>query len=226
MDLLIKAALAFFALTLLPVALLRWLPPPASAFMLEAQVLALWQGREDFNLSYRWRNWDQISPYAGMAVVASEDQSFSRHFGFDFRAIAKAWESNRDGRRIRGASTISQQTAKNLFLYPRRNYLRKGLETYFTVLIEQLWPKRRILEIYLNIAQFGDGIYGVEAASRAFFRKPARHLDAREAALLAAVLPNPIRLRVERPSALVKKRQAWILRQMRQLGGTDYLEDL
>jgi len=221
--LLAKAALAFFIITLVLVAPLRWLPPATSAFMLQAQARALWQGRHDFRLNHQWRDWERISPYAGMAVVAAEDQRFSRHFGFDFRAIAQAWERNQGGRRIRGASTISQQTAKNLFLYSRQNYLRKGLEAYFTILIERLWPKRRILEIYLNIAQFGDGI---EAASRAFFNKPAQRLAPQEAALLAAVLPNPIQLRVDRPSAYVKKRRNWILRQMRQLGGTNYLEKL
>lgn len=221
-----KAALAFFAMTLALVAALRWLPPATSAFMLQAQVRALWQGRHDFRLSHQWRDWEQISPYAGIAVVAAEDQRFSRHFGFDFRAIAQAWEHNLSGVRIRGASTISQQTAKNLFLYSRQNYLRKALEAYFTVLIEQLWPKRRILEVYLNIAQFGDGIYGIEAASRTFFHKPAQRLAPHEAALLAAVLPNPIRLRADRPSAYVKKRRNWILRQMRQLGGANYLANL
>jgi monofunctional biosynthetic peptidoglycan transglycosylase len=221
-----KAILTFLAVTFFLVAMLRWLPPVTSAFMLQAQAAALRQQRQDFKLSYQWSDWEHISPHAGIAVVAAEDQRFARHFGFDFSAIAKAWKHNRTGKRLRGASTISQQTAKNLFLYPRQNYLRKALETYFTVLIEQLWPKRRILEIYLNIAQFGDGIYGIEAASRAFFHKPAQRLEPQEAALLAAVLPNPIQLRVEKPSGYVKKRRNWILRQMRQLGGTSYLETL
>jgi len=224
--LLAKVAGAFLVLTILPVLALRWLPPPASAFMLEARALALWEGRHDFKLRYRWISWDEISPHAGLAVVAGEDQLFSRHFGFDFRAIGKAWARNQGGRHLRGASTISQQTAKNLFLYPRRNYLRKALETYLTLLIELSWPKRRILEVYLNVAQFGDGIYGVEAASKAFFQKPAHRLEPAEAALLAAVLPNPVRLHVDRPSAHVQKRRDWILRQMRQLGGTNYLDDL
>jgi monofunctional biosynthetic peptidoglycan transglycosylase len=224
--LLARAAWAFFAITLVLVAVPRWLPPATSAFMLQARAAALWQGRQDFRIRHRWCDWEKISPYAGIAVVAAEDQRFSRHLGFDFRAIAEAWDHNQGGRRIRGASTISQQTAKNLFLYSRQNYLRKGLEAYFTVLIEQLWPKRRILEVYLNIAQFGDGIYGIEAASQEFFKKPAQRLAPQEAALLAAVLPNPIKLRVDRPSAYVKKRRNWILRQMRQLGGIKYLENL
>lgn len=225
-NLIRKALFAFLALTVVPVAMLRWWPPCTSAFMLEAQALAWWRGTNRFELNYHWSDWERISPYAAIAVVAAEDQLFARHFGFDFRAIAKAVEHNQGGRRLRGASTISQQTAKNLFLYPKRNYLRKGLESYFTVLIESLWSKRRILEVYLNIAQFGEGIYGVEAASNRFFHKPARRLEPREAALLAAVLPNPIKLRVDRPSPYVRKRQAWILRQMRQLGGAGYLQDM
>lgn len=221
-----KTLLAFLVLTVLPVVALRWWPPCTSAFMLEAQASALLRGAESFKLNYDWRDWERISPYAGIAVVAAEDQLFARHFGFDFRAIAKAVQHNQGGRRLRGASTISQQTAKNLFLYSQRNYLRKGLESYFTVLIELLWPKRRILEMYLNIAQFGEGIYGVEAASNKFFHKPARRLEPREAALLAAVLPNPIKLRIDRPSPYVEKRRDWILRQMRQLGGAGYLQSM
>jgi len=132
--------------------------------------------------------------------------------------MAQAFRRNQASARVRGGSTISQQTAKNLFLYPRRSFLRKGLEAGLTMLLESLWPKTRILEVYLNVAQFGDGIYGVEAASRAFFGKPAKRLEPAEAALLAAVLPNPLKLRADRPSAYVLKRRDWILRQMRQLG--------
>jgi monofunctional biosynthetic peptidoglycan transglycosylase len=215
--------LAFLLATIVPVAVLRWIPPPTSLFMILARASAVFEGDRDFKLHYRWISWDEISPSMKLAAVAAEDQLFARHLGFDLRAIEKAFEHNQRGKRIRGASTISQQTAKNLFLYPGRSYFRKALEAYFTASIELLWPKQRILEVYLNIAQFGKGIYGVSEASRLFFGKPASRLSGREAALLAAVLPNPALLRVDRPSSYVERRRQWIFRQMRQLGGIDYL---
>jgi monofunctional biosynthetic peptidoglycan transglycosylase len=202
----------------LAVVALRWLPPPTSAFMLRAAFLAKIEGRKDFVLRHDWVDLDEIAPAAGLAVVAAEDQLFFSHHGFDFDAMVSAYQRNQTGRRIRGGSTLSQQTAKNLFLYPARSFVRKGLEAGFTALLELFWPKARILEVYLNIAQFGDGIYGVEAASRAFFNKPAMKLSSAEAALLAASLPNPLKLRVDRPSGYVLKRRDWILRQMGQLG--------
>jgi monofunctional biosynthetic peptidoglycan transglycosylase len=218
--------LTFLLVTITPVAALRWLPPPVTTFMLHARFLAMIEGDESFRLQYRWLPFDRISPQAGLAVVAAEDQLFGDHLGFDFDALEKAWRRNLEGKRLRGASTISQQAAKNLFLYPGQNYFRKAFEAYLTVLIELLWPKQRILEIYLNIAQFGKGIYGVAAASEAFFGKPASQLTAPEAALLAAVLPNPIILRVDKPSHYVLNRRSWILRQMKQLGGTNYLRGI
>jgi len=150
--------------------------------------------------------------------VAAEDQKFLDHEGFDFESIEKAVELNKRRGRSRGASTISQQVAKNLFLWPGKNYLRKGLEAGYTILIEALWPKRRILEVYLNIAEFGDGTYGVEAASRRFFHKPSSRLTRYEGALLAAVLPNPKRMRADRPTRYVERRAWWIERQMMRLG--------
>lgn len=213
-----KLAMLLFGATLAPVLLLRWLPPPTTAYMLRSQCQAAWEGRSDFRLRYRWVGWDDIARSAALAVVASEDQRFASHFGFDFGAIAKAIGSNRHGHAVHGASTISQQTAKNLFLVPARSYWRKGLEAYLTVLLELFWPKQRILEVYLNVAQFGDGIFGVEAASRYYFRKPAALLSAREAALLAATLPNPLVMRADHASPYVLRRQAWILQQMRRLG--------
>jgi monofunctional biosynthetic peptidoglycan transglycosylase len=219
---LIKLALSVLAFFVLIVFILRWLPPPTSAFILRAELSAQQEGRNNFTVRQQWVDWDQIAPSAGLAVVAAEDQWFFNHYGFDFDAMALAYQRNQQHARIRGASTLSQQTAKNLFLYPERSFIRKGLEAGFTVLLELLWSKQRILEVYLNIAQFGDGIYGVEAASRAFFNKPAKRLEPTEAALLAAVLPNPIKLRVDKPSAYVLKRRDWILRQMRQLGDRLY----
>lgn len=206
--------------------LLRDLTPPASSLMLQRWAEARLGSRDDYTLRYHWRDWDQISPHMRLAVVAAEDQKFPRHRGFDLDSIQDALETYRDGGRLRGASTISQQVAKNLFLWPGRNMIRKGLEAWFTVLIEQLWPKRRILEVYLNIAEFGDGIFGVEAASQEYFERSAAMLSPEQAALLAAVLPNPHRLRADAPSAHLRQRQAWIQRQMRQLGGPGYLADL
>lgn len=218
--------LIFLLATAVPVALLRWLPPPVSMFMILARMEAFWNGERDFQLHYRWADWAEISPQAKIAVVAAEDQRFAEHLGFDFRAIQEAYEHNLSGKRVHGASTISQQTAKNLFLFPGRSYIRKGLEAWFTALIELAWPKERILEVYLNIAQFGKGIYGVAEASRIFFGKPPARIDGREAALLAAVLPNPVLLRVDRPTPYVQRRRLWIHRQMQQIGGAGYLEDL
>jgi monofunctional biosynthetic peptidoglycan transglycosylase len=204
---------ALLAGSVLLVWLLRWAPPPTSAFMLEADIRPVHQ---------QWVPWSRISAEAKLAVVASEDQKFPAHHGFDFEAIDKAIEHNETHRRVRGASTISQQTAKNLFLWSGRSYLRKGLEAYFTVLLEKLWPKHRILEVYLNIARFGPDVYGAEEAAQRYFGKPAAALDAHEAALLAAVLPNPERMHAGRPSGYVQLRADEVEGQMRLLGA-DYL---
>ena len=205
-------------LSALPVLMLRWIAPGFSAFMLEDRLSAWFDGRWEHRLVHVWRDLDSISTPARLAVIASEDQLFARHAGFDFNAISKAIASNLDGRRIRGASTISQQTAKNLFLSRSRSWLRKGLEAYFTLWLELLLPKRRILEIYLNVAQFGDGLYGIEAAARHYFKKTASSLDTKEAALLAASLPNPLAFKPDHPSAYMIKRRNWIMDQMRRLG--------
>src|SRR5262249_36670186 len=151
-----------------------------------------------YRSDFEWVNLEEISPHAAVAVIASEDQQFPFHAGFDFNSIREAVRASEHGKRLRGASTISQQVAKNLFLWSGHSFVRKGLEAYFTVLIEAMWPKERILETYLNIAEFGRGVYGVEAAARRFYRKPASRLTSHDAALLAAVLPNPVRLRVEK----------------------------
>jgi monofunctional biosynthetic peptidoglycan transglycosylase len=166
---------------------------------------------------HQWVKWDLISPNASLAVLAAEDQKFLEHNGFDIEAINEAWQKNHHSKRVRGASTISQQVAKNLFLWPGKSFFRKGLEAYFTLLIEILWPKQRIMEMYLNIAEFGKGVYGVEAASKKYFKHPAKSLTRSESALLAAVLPSPIRLRVDSPSAYVLRRQAWIFDEMYQM---------
>jgi monofunctional glycosyltransferase len=218
--------LAWLLLTCTAVLLLRWLHPLTSAFMLEAR-LSAWRTQEhDYHSDFRWVSLEQISPHAAIAVIASEDQQFPFHAGFDFNSIREAVRASEHGRRLRGASTISQQVAKNLFLWNGHSFIRKGFEAYFTVLIEAFWPKERILEMYLNIAQFGDGIYGVQAAAERFFRTPALRLSSGEAALLAAALPNPLRLHPDRPSRYLLQRRDWILTQMRDLGGAAYLRAL
>jgi monofunctional glycosyltransferase len=220
------AVLGWVVLTATPVLLLRWLPPLTSAFMVQARVAAWQARRHDYRTDFRWVSLEQISPHAAMAVIASEDQQFPYHAGFDFNSIREAVRASEHGKRLRGASTISQQVAKNLFLWSGHSYVRKALEAYFTVLIETLWPKERILEVYLNIAQFGDGIYGVQAAAARFWHEPALRLSSAEAASLAAVLPNPLRLHADRPSRYVIARRDWILAQMRDLGGAAYLHAL
>lgn len=202
---------------------LRWVPLPTTAAMVERRVEARRNGRV-YRVDYRWVGWDRISPQAALAVIAAEDQNFATHHGFDFESVQKALDEHARGRRLRGASTISQQVAKNVFLWSGRSFARKGLEAYITVLIEFTWSKRRILEVYLNIIELGDGMFGVEAASQRYFRKPAANLGAEEAALLAAVLPNPLRLKADRPSAYVEERRVWILQQMDQLGGAGFIK--
>lgn len=218
------ALLLWFALSVFVVVILRFLPPLTSAFMIERRLEALIEGQQDFTLRYRWTPLAQVSTNLPIALVAAEDQKFPNHHGFDVDAIQSALADAEDGARLRGASTISQQVAKNLFLWNGRSFVRKGLEAYFTALIELLWPKQRIIEVYLNIAEFGDGIYGAGAASAHFFRNTPAQLNPRQCALLAAVLPNPRKLHVERPSTYVQRRANWIERQVRQLGGADWLK--
>ena len=197
---------------------LRWIDPPTSAFMIRE--------RFDTPVRYRWVDWANTSAHIKVAVIAAEDQNFPVHYGFDLKSINDALVDRERGRRVRGASTISQQVAKNLFLWPTQSWVRKGLEAYFTLLIETLWPKQRILEVYLNIAEFGRGVFGVGAASEVYFHKRAARLNAYDAALLAAVLPSPKRMRVNAPSSYVRSRQQWILGQMRGLGGSALLKEL
>jgi monofunctional biosynthetic peptidoglycan transglycosylase len=217
-------ALALVAACVLAVLLFRWVPVPLTSFMLQDRLAQRAAPRPGYRFAHDWVAWEGISPNAAIAVIASEDQKFPYHHGFDVESIDSALQAARRGHRLRGASTISQQTAKNLFLWPGQSWVRKGLEAWFTLLLEGLWPKQRIIEVYLNSAEFGRGTWGVEAASERFFGKPARRLSREEAALLAAVLPNPKRLRADAPSAYVRSRQQWILGQMAALGGTAYLE--
>jgi monofunctional glycosyltransferase len=208
------------------VLLLRWLNPPTTAFMLAASARATAVHDSSYRTAYAWTDLEHISSNAAVAVIASEDQQFPFHAGFDFKSIRASVRASERGRKLRGASTITQQVAKNLFLWSGRSFARKALEAWLTVLIEATWPKERILEMYLNIVQFGRGIYGVQAASQRFYHKPASRLSSGDAALLAAVLPNPILLRVDRPSSYVLGRRNTILEQMRNLGGASYLQAL
>lgn len=212
--------------SVLQVLALRFIDPPTSMFMLVRQLEAWREGDREFRIQYQWRDLDRIAPALPLAVVAAEDQNFATHHGFDLEAIRKAREHNARGGRTRGASTISQQVAKNLFLWSGRSWLRKGMEAWYTMLLELLWPKTRILEVHVNIAEFGDGIYGAQAASRRFFGVDASGLGNAQAARLAAVLPSPRRYSAAQPGPYVQRRTQQIERQMRQIGGTGYLRQL
>lgn len=202
-----------------------FLPVPFSAVMVERQVSAWLTGDFGYVAHSDWVSMDEIASPMALAVMAAEDQKFPEHWGFDVDAIQSVLDRDKEGGKMRGASTLSQQTAKNLFLWDGRNWIRKGLEAGLTVGIETVWTKRRILTVYLNIVEFGDGVFGVEQAAQHFFHKPASKLTASQAALLAAVLPNPHLFKVNAPSAYVMRRQQWILRQMSQLGGESFLRE-
>ncbi|KJV48228.1 peptidoglycan transglycosylase [Pantoea sp. BL1] len=217
-----KVLLAWLGIWLAGIVIFAFLPVPFSAVMVERQLGAWFSGRFDYVAHSDWVSMDEISPWMALAVIASEDQKFPEHWGFDVDSIQKVLDSD-GSKQIRGASTLSQQTAKNLFLWDGRSWVRKGLEAGLTVGLETVWTKRRILTVYLNIAEFGNGVFGVEEASQRYFHKPASRLTISEAALLAAVLPNPIRFRADAPSGYIRMRQQWIMRQMRQLGGEGFL---
>lgn len=213
-----RSLIAFGVGSIFLVAIFTWLPVPVTPLAGIRAVQAALRG-EPVKFHKTWVSIEDMSPVILRAAIASEDFRFIEHYGFDFQAIKKAIEANKRAERrghgrVRGGSTISQQTAKNVFLWPGRNYLRKGIEAWLTVWIETFWSKRRILEVYLNVIEFGDGVYGVEAASRNYFRKTASRLNASEAALLIAVLPNPKRFKVDRPSGYVRYRQTAILRRL------------
>ena len=213
---LLRLVLAWLALTLLVILLLRFVDPPVWSWM----ILRAIDPPNGYPAHYyhEWRDLEEIAPVMPLAVVAAEDQRFPRHYGLDFDAINDSVQDALDGKGLRGASTLTQQTAKNLFLWEGRNWFRKGLEAGLALLLELIWGKQRILEVYLNIVEFGPGVYGVEAASEYWYQRSAATLSARQAARLAAVLPNPWRYRPEPPSAYVVERSRWIERQMRQLG--------
>lgn len=217
---LITGWLLFSLLVVVP---FRWLNPPVSMVMLDR-----WFSAEsrDFVIQQDWLSWPEIPRHAALAVVTSEDQRFPLHNGLDFTAIKQALREYRQGKPLRGASTISQQVAKNLYLWTGRSWLRKGLELWFTLLIETSWSKQRILEIYLNIAEWGDGVFGLEAASQLYFGKPAAQLTPRQAALLASALPSPLRYNPASPAPHLSARADWNLSQQRKLGGVMWLAPL
>ncbi len=221
----LKFAIMFFVFTILLVFSMRWINPVTSSIMIQRQISYLFDGEFEL-INYHWVDYDDVSKFMPIAIVAAEDQNFPKHFGFDFKQIEKALKENKRGRRVRGASTITQQVAKNLFLWEGKSFVRKGVEAYFTLLIELLWDKQRILEVHMNIAEMGDKIFGVGTASVAYFKKPASKLTIAQAALLAATLPNPKKYSAVKPSGYVRGRQNWIIRQINSLGGADYLKDI
>ncbi|MCB0545058.1 MAG: monofunctional biosynthetic peptidoglycan transglycosylase [Saprospiraceae bacterium] len=217
--LLLRLILWFLGLSVGITLLYSFMPIPFTPLMLQRCWEQSWDSKREVRLLHDWVSFHEISPHLQLAVVCSEDQDFLEHEGFDFEAIEKAYVYNKTHKRKRGASTISQQTAKNIFLWPSRSWMRKGLEVYFTFLIETIWSKKRIMTAYLNSIEFGDGVYGAEAAAQHYFRKSAKDLNRQESALLASVLPNPLVYKVERPSAKVREKQQWVLSQMRMWGG-------
>lgn len=222
---LLRALLLFAAVSIVLVLVFRWLPPPGTALMLERKVQS-WVSGEPIDLQREWVSWDQISDDLKVAVIAGEDQKFASHWGFDIPAIQAALAFNERGGNVRGASTLTQQVAKNLFLWPGRSWLRKGLEAWFTGLMELFWTKQRILEVYLNSAEWGQGVFGAQAAARYHFGVQASQLSRQQAAQLAAVLPSPLKWNAGKPSTYVASRAGWIRRQMSQLGGPSYLMQL
>lgn len=216
-----KTIFWLFIVSVVIVVLYKWVPVPVTPLMIIRSV-EQYQEDKEFVCEHNWVSIEKISKNLQLAVICSEDQNFLSHNGFDIKAIEKAIEYNKKGKQIRGASTISQQTAKNVFLWQQRSWLRKGLETYFTFLIELIWSKERIMEVYLNSIEMGKGIYGVEAASQFWFKKAASKLTPYEAAAISAILPNPRVYRANPASNYIQGRKNWIVRQMGYFGPLDY----
>lgn len=221
---LLLGLMGYFLLISLLLLIFRWIPVPTSSFMVQQNISAWLNSENNSTVRYEWMEWKDLPKTAALAVVAAEDQHFPHHYGFDFRAIRAAWLEDR--KKMRGASTITQQTVKNLFLWSGRSYFRKGLEASITVLMELFWSKQRILEVYLNIAQFSQQDYGIKTANNNLIKRDLDKLSASNAALLAAVLPAPNAYNLKRPSNKLLKKQRWIRKQMRQLGGIQYLGNL
>lgn len=220
---LIKIPLAFITFTTLWVLMLKWVPVWVTPLMISRSIE--YRNDEDFHTHKKWCNYEDISPELAKAVIASEDNLFAEHKGFDWKEMRKAIDEHKDkGKKLRGASTISQQTAKNVFLFPSKTFIRKAFEAYFTVLIELIWGKERILEVYLNVAEMGKGIYGAEAAAQELFSKKASDLTRRESSLLAACLPNPIQRHAENPSVYVSKRAGQIRALIPKIAYPEWIE--
>ena len=222
---LLKLLLWLMLASALLVLVLRWVPPPGTALMIERKIES-WGSGQSLELKRQWRPWNELPDHLKMAVIAAEDQKFAEHWGFDVGAIQAALAHNQSGGSLRGASTLSQQVAKNLFLWSGRSWPRKALEAWFTGLIELLWPKQRILEVYLNSVEWGDGVFGAEAAARHHFKVAAPYLSRQQASLLAAVLPNPRAWSASRPGPRIQRRANWIRQQSYQLGGSHYIRQL
>lgn len=216
-----KVLIGLMLFSVFLILLMRWVNPWGSMLMVERKI-ANW----NINQQRIWKDWDQISDNIKIAVIAAEDQQFANHWGFDFKAINRALNYNKNNRKIRGASTITQQVAKNIFLWSSRNWIRKGVESWFTVWIELIWSKQRTLEIYLNSVEWGEGIFGIEAASRHYFGVSAKQLTKEQASLLAAILPNPRKWSPVNPNILTQKKAKWILGQMENLNTKKYLKKL
>lgn len=216
-----KITLWFFGISIFMVILFKWVPVPFTPLMVTRIVENKMEGK-DAIFSHDWESLENISPNLQKAVIASEDGNFLKHHGFDFEAMKKAFKNNNKGRKLKGGSTISQQTAKNIFLWQGRSYIRKGLEAYFTVLIEVIWGKERIMEVYLNSIEMGNGIYGAEAAAQHWYRKSASNLTPKEAAGIAAILPNPRKFKASNSSSYINKRKGKIKRVMHQIGPVEY----
>lgn len=216
-----KAMLWFFGLSILSVIIFKWVPIPITPLMVIRVVESKFDDSETI-FSHDWEPLENISPNLQKAVIASEDGNFLKHSGFDFEAMQKAYKSNQKGKRIKGGSTISQQTAKNVFLWQGRSYLRKGLEAYFTVLIELIWGKERIMEVYLNSIEMGNGVYGAQEAARHWYSTTAKDLTPQQAAGIAAILPNPRKFKASNSSSYINRRKEKIQRVMRQIGKIEY----
>ncbi len=216
-----KALLWFFGLSLLSVIIFKWVPIPFTPLMI-SRVIEFKLNKQEAIYSHKWVPLEEISTNLQKAVISSEDGNFLTHNGFDFKAIEIAMEANKNGKKLRGGSTISQQTAKNVFLWQGRSYLRKGIEAYFTVLIEFIWGKERIMEVYLNSIEMGNGVYGAEEASRHWYRKDASELTPLEAAGIAAILPNPRKFKASNSSSYIERRKSKIRRLIRNFGSISY----
>lgn len=214
---------AFILLSIIVVLPFRWLNPPVTMVMMDRW---LYSNNDNFQLKQTWLSWNDLPKQAVLAVITSEDQRFPLHSGFDVDSIIKSLRDSGNGGQLRGASTISQQVARNVYLWTGRSWIRKGLEAWFTLLIELIWGKQRILEVYLNIAEWGEGVFGLEAASHYYFGQSAKRLSPMQSALLASCLPSPLRFNPAKPSAQIRDRARWNLNQQKRLGGLQWLKQM